>query len=42
MTNQILEFIKWCFRDESSSLTTIIVISVVFSGIRAIIEAFRK
>jgi len=37
----MIELIKWCFRDSSSGICTIIVIAVIFGGIVEIIKAFK-
>lgn len=36
------EFIKWCFRDENSGFTTLIVIWALSVGISRIIKAIKK
>jgi len=38
----MLEFIKWCFRDENSGFTTIIVIWAVCLGTAEIIQSFKN
>jgi|GEM_PF-5508009 len=39
---QVIELIKWCFKDTNSSVCTIIVIAVIFGGIAKIIEDIKN
>ena len=39
---QLVDLIKWCFRDGDSGICTAIVIVIIFSGIAQVIRSFRK
>lgn len=38
----MVDFIKWCFRDEDSGVATVVVIVILSSSIAAIIRAFKN
>lgn len=37
----IVDFVKWCFRDDNSGMVTIIVLGIIFQGTIGIILAIK-